>query len=84
MFYSTQGQYKIRPLKYVHVMLWSQIKLPSYDFSNFSDLHITGEFNNRPGTGQLKKNLLRGHIITGACGRLYMIISTNDPPGTVL
>ena len=30
-------------------MLWSQIKLTSYDFS---DLHITGEFDNRPGTRQ--------------------------------
>jgi len=27
------------------LMLWSQIKLTSYDFS---DLHITGEFDNRP------------------------------------
>ena len=31
------------------LMLWSQIKLTSYDFT---DLHITGEFNNRPGTGR--------------------------------
>jgi len=30
-------------------MLWSQIKLTSYDFT---DLHITGEFDNRPGTGR--------------------------------
>ena len=29
------------------LMLWSQIKLTSYDFS---DVHITGEFDNRPGT----------------------------------
>jgi len=33
-------------------MLWSQIKLTSYDFS---DLHITGEFDNRPGTGRFLK-----------------------------
>jgi len=31
------------------LMLWSQIKLTSYDFS---DLHITGEFDNCPGTGR--------------------------------
>ena len=30
-------------------MLWSHIKLTSYDFS---DVHITGEFDNRPGTGR--------------------------------
>ena len=30
-------------------MLWSQIKLASYDFT---DLHITGEFDNPPGTGR--------------------------------
>jgi len=30
-------------------MLRSQIKLTSYDFSDF---HITGEFDNRPGTGR--------------------------------
>ena len=30
-------------------MLRSQIKLTSYDFS---DLHTTGEFDNRPGTGR--------------------------------
>jgi len=36
------------------LMLWSQIKLTSYDFS---DLHITGEFDNRPGTGRFFRNL---------------------------
>ena len=34
---------------FAFVMLWSQIKLTSYDFT---DLHITGEFANRPGTGR--------------------------------
>ena len=33
----------------VQLMLWSQIKLTSYDFTY---LHITGEFDNRPGTGR--------------------------------
>ena len=33
----------------LYVMLWSQIKLTSDDFS---DVHITGEFDNRPGTGR--------------------------------
>jgi len=31
-------------------MLWSHKKLTTYDFS---DLHITGEFDNRPGTGRI-------------------------------
>jgi len=30
-------------------MLWSHIKLTSYDITN---LHITGEFDNRPCTGR--------------------------------
>jgi len=34
-------------------MVWSQIKLTSYDFS---DLHMTGEFDNCPGTGRIKIN----------------------------
>jgi len=33
----------------MYLMLWSQIKLTSYDFTN---LHITGKFDNRPGTGR--------------------------------
>jgi len=33
----------------VPFMLWSQKNLTTYDFS---DLHITGEFENRPGTGR--------------------------------
>jgi len=37
-----------KPLN-LKVMLWSQIKLTSYDFT---DLHITSEFDNRPGTGR--------------------------------
>jgi len=48
-------------LFFYHLMLWSQIKLTSYDFS---DVHITGEFNNRPGT-IFKNFLLRGHISYG-------------------
>jgi len=42
---------KRRVLAEVHIafMLCSQIKLASYDFS---DVHITGEFDNRPGTGR--------------------------------
>ena len=32
-----------------YLMLWSQIKLTSFDYS---DVHITGEFDNRPGTGR--------------------------------
>ena len=44
-------------------MLWSQIKLTSYDFS---DLDTTGEFDNRPDTRRFFKNfLLRGHIAFG-------------------
>jgi len=45
------------------LMLWSQIKLTSYAFS---DLQLTGEFDYRPGTGRFKKILLRGHYRTGA------------------
>jgi len=36
-------------------MLRSQIKLTSYEFS---DLHITGKFDNRPGTGRASADLL--------------------------
>ena len=44
-------------------MLRSQIKLTSYDFS---DVHITGEFDNRPGTGRfLRIFFWRGHISYG-------------------
>jgi len=52
------------------VMLWSQIKLTSYDVS---DLHITGEFDNRLGTGRF---LLSFSCVvtyrTGAGRRLYI------------
>jgi len=34
-------------------MLWSQIKLTT---SDFSDLHITGEFDNRPDTGRFLRH----------------------------
>jgi len=63
------------------VMLWSQIKLTSY---NFSDLHITVEFNNRPGTGQfLRFFTCVVTYRTGAARRLYMITSVGARPGTV-
>jgi len=57
----------------VHFMLWSQIKLTWYDFT---DLHITGEFDNRPGIGRFLKNfLLRGYISYGRRPASYMITS---------
>ena len=62
-------------------MLWSQMKLTSYDFS---DLHITGEFDNRPGTGGFFRNLY--WVVTyrtGACRRLNMKTSADARPGTV-
>jgi len=34
-------------------MLWSQIKPTSYDYS---DLHISSEFDNRPGIGGFLRN----------------------------
>ena len=51
-------------------MLWSQIKLTSYDFI---DLHINGEFDNRPDTGQFLR--IFSSVVTyrtGAGRRLYM------------
>jgi len=51
-------------------MLWSQIKLTSYDFS---DVHITGEFDNRPGTGRFLR--IFSCVVTyhtGTVRRLYM------------
>ena len=51
-------------------MLWSQIKLTSYDFS---DVHITGEFDNRPGTGRFLRTF--SCVVTyrtGAVRRLYI------------
>jgi len=54
------------------VMLWSQIKLTSYDFS---DLHITGEFGNRPGTGRLPNSpvMLLNIVIHGPGFYLVML-----------
>ena len=66
---------------YVEFMLWSQIKLTSYDFS---DLHITGEFDNRPGTG-LFLSIFSCVVTyrTGAGRRLYIKTSADARPGTV-
>ena len=41
-------------LPYLRVMLWSQIKLMLY---NFSDLQITGKFESSPGTSSTHKTL---------------------------
>jgi len=52
------------------IMLWSQIKLTSYDFS---DLHITDEFDNRLGTGRFLR--IFSCVVTYRMGgdpRLYM------------
>ena len=60
-------------------LLWSQIKLTSYDFS---DLHITGEFDNRPGTGRFLR--IFSCVVTyptGAGRRLYMKTLTDAAPG---
>jgi len=62
-------------------MLWSQIKLTTYVFS---DLHITGEFDNRPGTGRFLRNF--SCVVTyrtGAGRRLYMTSSADARPVTV-
>jgi len=51
-------------------MLWSQIKMTLYDFS---DVHITGEFDNRPGTGRFLR--IFSCVVTyrtGAVRRLYI------------
>ena len=62
-------------------MLRSQIKLTSYDFS---DLHIIGEFDNRPGTGRFLRNLpCVVTYRTGAGRRLYMKTSADARPGSV-
>ena len=62
-------------------MLRSQIKLTSYDFS---DVQITGEFDNRPGTGRFLR-IFSGMVTyrTGAFRRLYMKTSAGARPGTV-
>ena len=62
-------------------MLWSQIRLTTYDFS---DLHITGEFDNRPGIGRFLRNF--SCVVTYCTGggrHLYMISSADARPGTV-
>jgi len=62
-------------------MLWSQIKLTSYDFS---DLHITSEFDNRPGTERFLS--IFSCVVTyrtGAGRRLYIKTSADARPGTV-
>jgi len=62
-------------------MLRSQIKLTSYDFSVG---HITGEFDNRPGTGRFLR--IFSGVVTyrrGAVRRLYMKTSAGARPGTV-
>jgi len=62
-------------------MLWSQIKLTSYDFS---DLHIIRKFENRPGTGQFLRIFC--FVVTyrrapvGGC--LCMITSADARPDT--
>jgi len=62
-------------------MLRSQIKLTLYDFS---DLHITGEFDNRPGTRRfLRIFFCVVTYCTGAGRRLYMKTSADAWPGTV-
>jgi len=69
---------RIQQLK---LMLRSQIKLTSYDFS---DLHITGEFDNRPSTGRfLRIFFCVVTYRTGAGRRLYMKTSADARPGTV-
>ena len=56
-------------------MIRSQIKLTPYDFS---DLQITGEFDNRPGTGRfLSFFSCVVTYCTGAARRLYMITVVN-------
>jgi len=62
-------------------MLWSPIKLMSYDFS---DLHITCKFDNNPGT----RRFLRIFFCvvtypTGADRLLYMMTSADVRPGNV-
>jgi len=61
-------------------MLWSQIKLAPY---NFSDLQITGEFDNQPGTGRFFGNFLVVTYRTSAGRRLYIITSADARHGTV-
>jgi len=56
----------------------AMVKLTSYDFS---DLHITGEFKNRPGTGRYLR--IFSCVVTyrtRAGRRLYMITSYGARP----
>jgi len=65
----------------LYVMLWSQIKLTSYDFS---DVHITAESDNRSGTGRyLRIFFCIVTYRTGAVRRLYIETSAGARPGTV-
>jgi len=62
-------------INFTPVMLWPQIKLTSYDFS---EVHITGEFDNRPGTGRFLRNF--SCVVTystGAGSRLYNFMITS-------
>jgi len=68
-------------LGYTYALLWSQIKLTSCDVS---DLQITGEFDNRPGTGRFLR--IFSCVVTyrtGAGRRLYTMASADARPGTV-
>ena len=64
-----------RSFRTLMLMLWSQIKLASFDFS---DLHITGESDNRPGTGRFLR--IFSCVVTyrtGAGRRLYIKTSAD-------
>jgi len=84
--YSAQQKLNARYISSYHkprtwYMLWSQIKLTSYDFT---DLHITGDFDNRPGTGRFLR--VFSCVVTyckGAGRRLYMKTSADARSGTV-
>ena len=77
----TEGHSLPRQLPATCCMLRSQIKLTSYDFS---DLNITGKFDNRPGTGRfLRIFFCVVTYRTGAARRLYMKTSADARPGTV-
>ena len=73
----------ISTLRKMTVMLWSQIKLTPYDFS---DLQITGEFKNGRSSGRFLKNF--SCVVTDrmdAGRRLYMKTLAGverDQPGT--
>jgi len=59
-------------------MLWSQIKLTSYDFT---DLHITGEFDNRLGNGRFLR--IFSCVVTYRTGAGRRLTSADARPGTV-